>query len=188
MIGVEPSHVEKLVFPYEWLDSYDKLSHLGPVPHYEFYSSLTGKNITTEEYEDSISEFHKRECVTMMDWLREYNLADVTPFVESLENTREQYYPNKIDMLNDAVSIPGISMTYVLNKALDMGADLYSPGQPCGRKCQNDCVKLRCKACKQIKIDCTLCAKNKPYELLKTGMIGGPSIVFCRYEKQKCQK
>ena len=32
--------VEKLVFPYEWLDSYDKLSHVGPVPRCEFYSSL----------------------------------------------------------------------------------------------------------------------------------------------------
>ena len=77
--------VEKLVFPYEWLDSYDKLSQVGLVPHCEFYSSLKSKNITTEEYENFISEFHKRGCVTMMDWLREYNLADVISFVEALE-------------------------------------------------------------------------------------------------------
>ena len=56
----------------------------------------------------------------MMDWLKEYNLADVIPFVEVLEKTREQYYPDEIDMLKDAVSIPDISMTYVLNKALKM--------------------------------------------------------------------
>ena len=87
--------VEKLVFPYEWLDSYDELSHVGPIPHCEFYSCLKGKNITTEEYEDFVSEFHKRRCVTMMDWLREYNLADVIPFVEALGNTQEQYYPDK---------------------------------------------------------------------------------------------
>ena len=55
-----------------------------------------------------------------MDWLKEYNLAYVIPFVEALEKTREQYYPDKIDMLKDAVSIPGIAMTYVLNKALKM--------------------------------------------------------------------
>ena len=55
-----------------------------------------------------------------MDWLKEYNLAYVIPFVEALEKTREQYYPDKIDMLKDAVSIPGISMTYVLNRALKM--------------------------------------------------------------------
>ena len=137
--------IEKLVFPYKWSDSYDKLSYIGPVPHCKFYSSLKGKNITTEEYEDFVSEFHKRGCVTMMDWLREYNLADVVHFVEALENTRKQYYPDEIDMLKDAV-----------NKALDMGGDLYSPGQPCSHKCQNDFVKLSCKACKQIKIYCTI--------------------------------
>ena len=37
--------VEKLVFPYEWLDSYDKLSHVGPVPHCEFYSSLSERKM-----------------------------------------------------------------------------------------------------------------------------------------------
>ena len=76
--------------------------------------------ITPQEYEDFKTEFYKRGCVTIMDWLKEYNLAYVIPFVEALEKTREQYYPDKIDMLKDAVSIPGISMTYVLNKALKM--------------------------------------------------------------------
>ena len=56
----------------------------------------------------------------MKDWLKEYNLADVEPFIEALEKTREQNYPDEIDLLKDAVSIPGISMTYVLNKALKM--------------------------------------------------------------------
>ena len=27
------------------------------------------------------------------------------------------------------------------------------------------------------------CAKNKPYELLKTGMAGSPNIVLCRYHE-----
>ena len=53
----------------------------------------------------------------MKDWLKEYNLADIKPFIEALEKTREQYYPDEIDLLKDAVSIPGISMNYVLNEA-----------------------------------------------------------------------
>ena len=61
--------------------------------------------ITPQEYEDFKTEFYKRGCVTMMDWLKECNLADVIPFVEALEETREQYYPDEIDMLKDAVSI-----------------------------------------------------------------------------------
>ena len=63
--------LEKLVFPYEWLRSYEK-----PVAHEHFYSSLNGKNtLSSEEYEEFCAEFHKRGCVTMMDWLREYNLS-----------------------------------------------------------------------------------------------------------------
>ena len=101
--------LEKLKFPYEWLDSYEKLSYVGPAPHEAFYSHLKGKK-------EFIKEFHARGCVTMMDWLREYNLVDVIPFVKAVDEERKCYYPDEIDMLRDAVSILGISMTYVLNK------------------------------------------------------------------------
>ena len=37
--------LQKLMLPYEWLDSYKKLSHVGPVSYEEFYSSL--KSIIT---------------------------------------------------------------------------------------------------------------------------------------------
>ena len=70
--------VQKLVLPYEWLDSYEKLSHIGPVQHEDFYSSLQKKiSITSQEYGDFETEFYKRSCVTMMDCLKEYNLADL---------------------------------------------------------------------------------------------------------------
>ena len=111
--------LQKLAFPYEWFDSFDKLNHKGPVKYEEFYSSLKGGiTISQEEYQNFCDEFSKRGCVTMKDWLKEYNLADVKPFIEALEKTREQYYPDEIDLLKDAVSIPGISMMYVLNEAL----------------------------------------------------------------------
>ena len=31
---------------------------------------------------------------------------------------------------------------------------------------------------------CTDCTKNQAYELLQTGMVGGPAIVFCRYHER----
>ena len=55
----------------------------------------------------------------MGDWLRVYNFADVVPFIEAFRKMAEQYYPDKIDVCKDAVSIPGISMTYVLSKSLE---------------------------------------------------------------------
>ena len=47
----------------------------------------------------------------MGDWLRVYNVADVVPFIEALRKMAGQFYPDKIDVCKDAVSIPGISMT-----------------------------------------------------------------------------
>ena len=41
--------LQKIMFPYEWQDSYKKLSHVGPVSYQEFYSSLKS-NITSDEY------------------------------------------------------------------------------------------------------------------------------------------
>ena len=185
--------LQKLAFPYEWFDSFEKLNHIGPVKYEEFYSSLKGGiTISQEEYQNFCDEFHKRGCETMKDWLKEYNLADVEPFIEALEKTREQYYPDEIDLLKDAVSIPGISMTYVLNKALKMkkksDPDLFAPGDPCKCKCKNDCQKKGCEKCKEIRDNCEICTKNEAYEMLTTGMIGGPSIVFCRHAEAGVSK
>ena len=180
------TELQKLVFPYEWFDSFEKLNHKGPVKYEDFYSSLKGGiTISQEEYQNFCDEFSKRGCVTMKDWLKEYNLADVKPFIEALEKTREQYYPDEIDLLKDAVSIPGISMMYVLNEASKRKKysepDLFAPGEPCKCKCSDDCGEKGCEGCKQTRKDCKICTKNEAYEMLKTGMIGGPSIVFCRY-------
>ena len=180
------TELQKLVFPYEWLDSFEKLNHKGPVKYEDFYSSLKGgETISQEQYQNFCEEFRKRGCETMEDWLEEYNLADVKPFINALEKTREQYYPDEIDLLKDAVSIPGISMNYVLNKALKMkkksGPDLFAPGDPCKCKCKVDCEKFSCEGCKQTRKDCKIHTKNEAYEILTTGMVGGPSIVFCRY-------
>ena len=186
--------LQKLSFPYEWFDSFKKLNHIGPVKYEEFYSSLKGGiTISQEEYRNFCDEFHKRGCVTMKDWLKEYNLADVEPFIKALEKTREQYYPDEIDLLKDAVSIPGISMTYVLNKALKMkkksDPDLFAPGEPCKCECSSDdCQKKGCEKCKEIRDNCEICTKNEAYEMLTTGMIGGPSIVFCRHAEAGVSK
>ena len=187
--------LQKLAFPYEWFDSFEKLNHKGPVKYEEFYSSLKGGiTISQEEYQNFCDEFSKRGCVTMKDWLKEYNLADVTPFIEALEKTREQYYPDEIDLLKDAVSIPGISMMYVLNEALKRKKysepDLFAPGEPCKCECSSDdCGKTEgCEKCKEIRDNCKICTKNEAYERLKTGMIGGPSIVFCRYAEAGVSK
>ena len=185
--------LQKLAFPYEWFDSFEKLNHIGPVKYEEFYSSLKGGiTISQEEYQNFCEEFHKRGCVTMKDWLKEYNLADVEPFIEALEKTGEQYYPDEIDLLKDAVSIPGISMTYVLNKALKIKKNLTQifllPVIHVNASVKLIAKKKGCEKCKEIRDNCEICTKNEAYEMLTTGMIGGPSIVFCRHAEAGVSK
>ena len=55
----------------------------------------------------------------MGDWLGVYSIADVVPFIEAFRKMAEHYYPDKIDVCKDAVSIPGMSMTCVINKSLE---------------------------------------------------------------------
>ena len=185
--------LQKLVFPYEWFDSFEKLNRIGPVKYEDFFSSLKGGiTISQEEYQNFCDEFRKRGCETMKDWLKEYNLADVEPFIEALEKTREQYYQDEIDLLKDAVSIPGISMTYVLNEAEKRRKysepALFAPGEPCKCKCSDDCGEKGCEDCKEVRKACETCTKNEAYEILTTGMVGGPSIVFCRYAEAGISK
>ena len=124
--------LHKLLFPYEWLDSYKKLNLpcLNIVFQYFFSTLDVGcimqrtKNALLKHQLFTKEYIQNRQCKTMDDVLRAYDLADVEPFAEALKKTTEQYYPDKIDMLKDAVSIPGILMTYVLNKALDSDKNL----------------------------------------------------------------
>ena len=111
--------LQTLMFPYEWLDSYEKLSHVGPVSYEDFYSSLKSSIITRDEYNQFLKLFKENDCITMGDWLGLYNVADVVPFIEAFKKMPEQYYPDKIDICKDAVSISAVSMTYMLSKTLE---------------------------------------------------------------------
>ena len=71
------------MFPYKKLDSYEKLSHVGPVSYEGFYISLKSA-IRKDKYEQFFKMFKENACTTMGDWLWVYNVADVVPFNEAL--------------------------------------------------------------------------------------------------------
>ena len=182
------------------MDSHEKLSHVGPASYDDFYSNLKSCNITRDEYEQFLKLFKGNDCTTMGDWLRVYNVADVVPFIEAFRKMAEQHYPEKIDMCKGAVSISGISMTYVLNKSLEKNKKLglYSPGGIC-HLCRDKQEELhRCSYngalkcggyCEECRLDMQAlekceCEKTAVYELLRTGMVGGPAQVFTRYHEK----
>ena len=50
---------------------------------------------------------------TFADWLRYYNDLDVVPGLEALQKMRVFYAEKGIDILKDAVSLPGVSLDYL---------------------------------------------------------------------------
>ena len=66
---------------------------------------------------------------TFADWLRYYNNLDVAPGLEALQKMRNFYTEKGIDILKDAVSVPGVSLQYLLRGAVERNAELYSPGK-----------------------------------------------------------
>ena len=119
---------EKSWFPYEWFDSIEKLDFKG-LPDYEhWYSKLKGCYILTKtELESCKKLFEEKGMKTFKDWLRYYNNHDVLPGLEALEKMRAFYSYKGIDIFKDAVSIPGVSLHYLLRGCVERGADLYSP-------------------------------------------------------------
>lgn len=51
--------------------------------------------------------FKEKGMKTLADWLRHYNNMDVAPGLEALQKMRVFYTKKGIDILKDAVSIPG---------------------------------------------------------------------------------
>ena len=141
--------------PYEWFDSPDKLDFPGLPPYMAWYSKLKGEYVLTlKEYDDCHRIFKERDMQTFGAWLEYYNNLDVAPFLEALQKMKEFYTSLGIDILKDAVSLPGVSEKYILRKTLQprwgyKPPELYSPNK-------------------------------EAYAMLKAAVVGGPSLVFTR--------
>jgi len=81
----------KFYFPYEIVDSLEKLDY-GRVPdHSAFHSSLTNTNTTLEQYQLVQRTWEERECKTLRDLLIYYNNLDVSPFVQAVKTLLAPY-------------------------------------------------------------------------------------------------
>ena len=88
---------------------------------------------------------------TFGDWLEYYNKLDVEPFLQAATNMRNFYANLGIDIFKDAVSLPGVSLHYLMRKTLDnpQTPPLFPPNL-------------------------------EAYKMLKGALVGGPSLVFTR--------
>ena len=65
--------------------THDKLDQDHLPPYNEWYNSLQGKNIDTEDYEYCKEVRNDNNMTRMNDFLRWYNNCDVIPMVEAFD-------------------------------------------------------------------------------------------------------
>ena len=122
-------------FPYQWLTSYNKLDqdHLPPIE--DFATGLVaGENVlgrTDQEignnYAHLLDVWHEHGMESMHDFLRWYNMLDVTPFAQAIKNWIAPYHKTElhpsmegvhirdrldgVDILKTCVSAPGVAQS-----------------------------------------------------------------------------
>ena len=75
----------KGVYPYEYMDSPDKLKETRLLPKKAFYSRLNDKGITDEDYAHAQENWKTFEMKSMRDYHDLYNQADVLLWLTSLK-------------------------------------------------------------------------------------------------------
>ena len=79
----------KGVYPYEWMDSLDKMLFQSLPPIEAFYSKLTGEGITDEEYKHALKVWNTFNMKTFRDYHNLYNKSDVLLLADVFENFRK---------------------------------------------------------------------------------------------------
>ena len=88
----------KGVYPYEYMDSLEKLKETKLPPKKEFYSRLNGEDISDEDYQHAIKVWETFEMKTLQDFHDLYNEADVLLLADVFENFRDICFKNyKLD-------------------------------------------------------------------------------------------
>ena len=162
---------DKSVFPYEYIDTFDRLSETSLPPYEAFYSRLRNGNMLDLEYRRFTSEGGERTgrptpptgqevyerlqeqwtthgWRTVGDYLRYYNIQDVGPLLEAVLAYSTQLRERGVDMVRDGISLPGLAKHILLS---------YVPAR-------------------------TLHYISSPYiyEEIRRNEVGGQSIIFTR--------
>ena len=142
-------------FPYEWMTSTRKLSNARLPPRAAFYSSLTGTGISQEQYNSCLLVWRELGMKTFRDYLIYYNNKDVAPFVKAINEHMKFFIGKGIDMFKDGMTLPGLTLKLLFEK----GAVDTIP------------YVLFSEADKDV------------HELVRSNLVGGPSIIFHRHHK-----
>lgn len=108
--------VQKGVFPYSYLDSFQKLESKEFPVYKEFYDNLKEKNIEINDYERGQKLWNHFKCKNFKEYMELYLKCDVLILADCFEAFREiSMKTYKLDPAH-YVSIPSLSWDAMLNK------------------------------------------------------------------------
>jgi len=88
----------KNFYPYEYVDSVDKLAETALLPKEAFYSRLNDENISDEDYEHAKTVWKEFRIKTLEEYTALYNEVDVLQLADVFEDFRDIYLENyKLD-------------------------------------------------------------------------------------------
>ncbi|XP_076815041.1 uncharacterized protein LOC143461131 isoform X2 [Clavelina lepadiformis] len=146
---------KKGFFPYEYITSPEVLNETTLPPRSAFYSSLTEKHLSEQDYQLCQRVWVENGMTTIRDFLIWYVRKDVEPFLSTLQTQINFYWTLSVDMLKDSISIPSITLKYLLS-TLERGI-FFS------------LIEKR---------DADL------HRLIRENITGGASIIFTRYHEK----
>ena len=118
---------QKGVYPYEFMDSFEKFNQTDLPTKDQFYSILDDQHITDDEYDHAMKVWKTFNSKTMIEYHNLYLESDVLLLTDVFENFRKtcmQYY--KLDPCNYFTS-PGLSwdaMSKMTNIKLELMTDI----------------------------------------------------------------
>ncbi|KAK7087561.1 hypothetical protein V1264_021595 [Littorina saxatilis] len=148
-------HEQKGFFPYEYIHDLAQLDETALPPQNAFHSNLRNTDISDDDYAYCQRVWVSEGMTTLSDFLVWYNNKDVAPFLEALEKQTEFYQSLGLDMLKDAISVPGLTLRYLFKT---MPPSVYFSLM--GRK------------------------QEDVHHCMRDSIVGGPSVIFHRYHER----
>jgi hypothetical protein len=88
-VGKDPILKQKGVFPYEYIDSMEKLNETCLPPKEKLFSTLTNEDISDEDYTRAQEMWKRFECKTLWEYSEVYLKTDIALLTDIFEDFRK---------------------------------------------------------------------------------------------------